>query len=202
MNWVHLHLALNHVPVLGTFFVGLLLVAALIRNSDELKRCSLIGFVALALVSIPIKFTGDFANEKLAGASWLAEDRVTVHEQAADQATTGMFLLGLAAAFALWQSRGSRPIAQATLWTVLLLSLVTFLLMIRTANLGGEIRHEEIRQSGVSPACENLHLAWQAGCTPLKMVGNLGLPELEREAQGARREAQAHGVIGFLSVPL
>ena len=162
MNWVHLHLALNHVPVLGTLFVGLLLVAALVRNSEELKRCSLIGFVALALVSIPIKFTGDFANEKLAGASWLAEDRVTVHEQAADQATTGMFLLGLAAAFALWQGRGSRPIAQATLWTVLLLSLLTFLLMIRTANLGGEIRHEEIRQSGVSPACEKLHLPWQS----------------------------------------
>ena len=162
MNWVHLHLALNHVPVLGTFFVGLLLVAPLVRNSEELKRCSLIGFVALALVSIPIKFTGDFANEKLAGASWLAEDRVTVQEQAAEQATTGMFLLGLAAAFALWQGRGSRPIAQATLWTVLLLSLLTFLLMIRTANLGGEIRHEEIRQSGVSPACEKLHLPWQS----------------------------------------
>ena len=162
MNWVHLHLALNHVPVLGTLFVGLLLVAALIRNSEELKRCSLIGFVALALVSIPIKFTGDFANEKLVGDSWLVAERVTAHEQAADQATTGMFLLGLAAAFALWQGRGSRPIAQATLWTVLLLSLVTFLLMIRTANLGGEIRHEEIRQSGVSPACENLHLPWQS----------------------------------------
>ena len=162
MNWAHLHLALNHVPVLGTLFVSLLLGAALIRNNEELKRCSLIGFVALALVSIPIKFTGDFANEKLAGASWLAEERVTVHEQAADQATTGMFLLGLAAAFALWQGRGSRPIAQATLWTVLLLSLVTFLLMIRTANLGGEIRHEEIRQSGVIPACENLHLPWRS----------------------------------------
>ena len=76
MNWVHLHLALNHVPVLGTFFVGLLLGAGLIRNSEELKRCSLIGFVALALVSIPIKFTGDFANERLVGTSWLEADRV------------------------------------------------------------------------------------------------------------------------------
>ena len=162
MNWVHLHLALNHVPVLGTFFVGMLLGAALIRNSDELKRCSLIGFVALALVSIPIKFTGDFANERLVGTSWLEADRVVVHEQAADQATTGMFLLGLVAAFALWQGRGSRPIAQATLWAVLVVSLVTFFLMIRTANLGGEIRHEEIRQSDIRPSCENLHLPLQS----------------------------------------
>ena len=153
MNWVHLHLALNHVPVLGTFFVGLLLGVGLIRNSEELKRCSLIGFVALALVSIPIKFTGDFANEKLVGTSWLEVDRVIVHEQAADQATTGMFLLGLAAVFALWQGRASRPIRKVLLWTVLLLSLITFSMMLRTASLGGEIRHEEIRQSSVSPSC-------------------------------------------------
>ena len=161
MNWAHLHLALNHVPVLGTLFVSLLLGAALIRNSEELKRCSLIGFVVLALVSIPIKFTGDFANEKLAEASWLAAERVTVHEQAADQATTGMFLLGLAAAFALWQGR-SKPIRQVTLWAVLLLALVTFYLMARTANLGGEIRHEEIRQSGISPSSENPPTPWRS----------------------------------------
>ena len=161
MNWVHLHLALNHVPVLGTLFVSLLLGAALIRNSEELKRCSLIGFVVLALVSIPIKFTGDFANEKLAEASWLAAERVTVHEQAADQATTGMFLLGLAAAFALWQGRG-KPIRQVTLWAVLLLALATFFLMARTANLGGEIRHEEIRQSGFSPSDENPSTPWRS----------------------------------------
>ena len=106
MDWVHLHLALNHVPVLGTVFVGLLLAVALIRKSDELKRVSLVAFVALAVVSIPIKFTGDFAHEKLTKAEWLDQSRAVAHEQMADQATTGMFLLGLVAAFALWQGRG------------------------------------------------------------------------------------------------
>ena len=33
------------------------------------------------------------------------------------------------------------------------------------------------------------------------MVGNLGLPELQREAHGEGHEAQAHEVVGFLSVP-
>ena len=127
--------------------MGLLLGVGLIRNSGELKRCSVIGFVALALVSIPIKFTGDFANEKLTGSNWLEEERVANHEQAADQATTGMFLLGLAAAFALWQGRGDRAIRPVMLWVLLFLALATFLLMVRTANSGGEIRHEEIRQT-------------------------------------------------------
>ena len=140
-------MALNHVPVLGTVFVGLLLAVALIRKSDELKRVSLVAFVALAVVSIPIKFTGDFAHEKLTKAEWLDQSRAMAHEQMADQATTGMFLLGLVAAFALWQGRGDRELRQATLWVVLVLAIATFALMARTANSGCELRHEEIRRT-------------------------------------------------------
>lgn len=38
MNAMHLHLLLNHVPVLGTIFGLALLVPALLRRRDELKR--------------------------------------------------------------------------------------------------------------------------------------------------------------------
>ena len=34
------------------------------------------------------------------------------------------------------------------------------------------------------------------------MVGNLGLPELQREAHGEGHEAQAHEVVSLLYVPL
>ena len=54
MDWVHLHLALNHIPVLGTLFVGLLLATALVKKNRELMRLSLIWFVALTLSLIHI----------------------------------------------------------------------------------------------------------------------------------------------------
>lgn len=38
MSWAHLHLALNHVPVIGIFLVILLLGAAVVRSSGELLR--------------------------------------------------------------------------------------------------------------------------------------------------------------------
>ena len=145
MNWVHLHLALNHVPVLGTLFVGLLLTTALLKGSNELRRLSLIWFVALAAVSIPIKFTGDFAVESVAESEWLQRKRAVAHEEAADQATTAMFLLGLAGAIALFRERGGRPPSRWGNGTVLILAIATFALMVRTANLGGQLRHEEIR---------------------------------------------------------
>jgi uncharacterized membrane protein len=145
MNWVHLHLALNHIPVLGSLFVVILLVLGLIKRSDELKRTSLWGFLVLTLMSIPIKFTGDSAYEKTSAEAWMSAPIAEAHEQSADQATTGVFLLGIAAAFGLFRGRGKRTIPTWVYATTLILALATFVLMARTANLGGQIRHTEIR---------------------------------------------------------
>ena len=145
MNWVHLHLALNHIPVLGPLFICILLVAGLIKRSNELKRTSLWGFLVLTIISIPIKFTGDFAYEKTAEETWMSASIAEAHEQAADQATTGIFLLGGFAGFALFLGRGKKSVPGWAYGITLMLALTTFVLMARTANLGGQIRHPEIR---------------------------------------------------------
>lgn len=145
MNWVHLHLALNHVPVLGTVFLFLLLLVGWIRRSQEIQRICLWGFVGLCLVSIGIKYTGDFAFDALKGADWVDKVLVQRHEQSADQATTGVFILGVIAAVGLFRSRGNRPVAAWVCMVLLGASLGTFVLMARTANLGGQLRHPEMR---------------------------------------------------------
>lgn len=144
MDWVHLHLALNHVPVLGTVFLFLLLCVGALRGSDELKRTSLAGFALLTLVSIPTKFTGDFAYEAVSEAAWLEVDRVEAHEQAADQATTAIFALGLASGIAWYRAR-RRNVTRGNLIVTLILALLTCCLMGRAAYLGGQLRHTEIR---------------------------------------------------------
>ena len=50
MNPAHLHLMLNHIPVLGTAFCMALVGWALILKSEELKRVSLGAFVIVALL--------------------------------------------------------------------------------------------------------------------------------------------------------
>lgn len=153
MNWIHLHLALNHVPVLGVLFGGALLAVGLARRSDELQRVSLWALALLAAAAIAIKFTGDFAAEALATQPGveLNKDLLNAHEQSADQATTGVFLLGLAAAAGLVAARGGRPVPRWAVLTALLLALATFLLMARTANVGGQLRHPEIHRPPATP---------------------------------------------------
>jgi uncharacterized membrane protein len=145
MDWVHLHLALNHVPVLGTLFVCLLLITAAVKQDDSLKRLSLWWAVALTLISIALKFTGDQAAAAAENEPWLIGTYVQAHEQAADQATTGIFLMGIAAIMALVIARKRRPVRTWSMALTICLGLLTFALMARAANLGGQIRHTEIR---------------------------------------------------------
>lgn len=149
MNWIHLHLALNHIPVIGLMFVTLLLFTGVIRRSEEIKRLALWWIVILSVASIAIKFTGDFAAENAEKYQLLDSALVAKHEQSADQATTGVFLMGIMATVGLICGRRGKPVPSWANIAVLVLSLLTFLLLARTANTGGQIRHPEVRPQTV-----------------------------------------------------
>ncbi len=147
MDWRHLHLALNHVPVVGVPLLTLLLAWGGWRRSAELTRTILWALVAMAAVSVAIKFTGDFAVEQ-SEATWAAvKGEVDRHEESADQATTGIFLLGLGAGGALFLGRLGRAMRGWVVWVVVVLGLATALLLARTANQGGRIVHPFLRTS-------------------------------------------------------
>jgi hypothetical protein len=151
MDWVHLHLALNHVPVLGSLFVCALLAWGCWRGTRDLIQLSLWLLVGLTAVAIPIKFTGDFAAETVGSQPGFEKDRIVRHEESADQATAAVFALGLAAALALFLSRRGRVVPKWVLAVVGVAGLTTFVLMARTANFGGHIRHPELRPIPEAP---------------------------------------------------
>ena len=145
MDWVQVHLALNHIPVVGIPLLVMMLIAGGWRKSNELIRLALWSLLVVAAAAIAIKFTGDFA----AGQSGLrlatAQDFVSRHEEAGDQVTTAVFVLGLLVAMALWLGLRERPVPRWTLILVVSVGLVTCLLYARSAHTGGQISHPELR---------------------------------------------------------
>jgi uncharacterized membrane protein len=150
MSWTHLHLALNHIPVLGAPFLLLMLAWGCWKRSRDLTRTALWWSMGFAALSIALKFTGDFAWGEAADRLRPVSEFVNAHEQSADQATTGVFLLGIASAVALFLGRKDRPTPNWSLGLVLAFGLATSLLMARAANLGGRINHPEVRPAGSS----------------------------------------------------
>lgn len=159
-NLAHLHLLLNHFPTVG-FSVGLgLYLVGLFRKSDDLRRASLVIFLGIALLLIPTFMSGKAAAQAIAGEEGVSDVLIETHEDAALLAFLFMEITGALAWLGLWQYRRVSRIAGWNLAAVLVLSLVTFGIMARAANIGGEIRHPEIQAAAVEGAPAPADTEW------------------------------------------
>lgn len=143
MSAPHIHLILNHFPVVGaTAAAGLLTLAVLMRR-DVLARAGLWALVVSAAVAVPVYLSGD-AAEDVVEELGVAEAVIEAHEEAALLALVALLVLGAVSVSALWLYRRTRMPRKLVvgLWV---LSLGAGLLVARAANRGGEIRHTEIR---------------------------------------------------------
>jgi len=152
MNAAHIHLMLNHVPVLGTAFgLGLLVIASW-RKSEELKKTALSVFVVVALLAVPVYLTGEPAEDVVKPLPDVSKPVIEQHEEAATVAFTGVLVLGVAAFAGLLPFRRGKILPAWYGSVMLAASVIVGGLMAWTANLGGQVRHTEIRSSASSPA--------------------------------------------------
>jgi hypothetical protein len=148
MNWAHIHLMINHFPVIGMIFTVLLLLYALMKKSEELTKAALGAFVLIALMTIPVYLTGEAAEDTVKKLPGVTETLIGRHEEAASVALTLMMVAGISSLAVLLLFR-SRPLPKWFMIVILVLAFATSSVMGLTANLGGLIRHTEIRKEGV-----------------------------------------------------
>src|ERR1700730_2186517 len=146
MNLAHLHLLLNHFPIIGTIVALGLFITSFIGKNDDLKRSSLIIFAVIALITLPAFFSGIGAQRAIrkdAGVSTALIDR---HEGAAMLSIFFMLITGALAMAELWRRRriSTEKLWSGNLLAILLFSLLTTGLMARVGTTGGDIRHPEI----------------------------------------------------------
>ena len=149
MNGAHLHLLINHIPVLGTVFGLALLAFGAWKGSDELRKAALGTFVIAALAAAATYLTGEPAEDVVKGLPGISRPLISRHEDAAGIALGGIIVLGVLALGGLIWFRWGRQMK--TWFSVLLLgtAMIVTGLMAWTANLGGQIRHTEIRPDAV-----------------------------------------------------
>ena len=149
MNGAHLHLLVNHLPVLGSLFAILLLIWSLIRKNTEIARAALGLFVVAALTGLAAYFTGEPAEHMAEDIAGVTESAIHTHEESAELATIllsgyGLFALG----GLLYLRKHAAEFPRRLVNLALLLSLIPAGAMALTANQGGQIRHPEITSAG------------------------------------------------------
>ncbi len=151
MNPVHFHLAVNHLPVAGSIGVALLLLFALLPVGRAYRRFALVALVVVALAGLPAFFSGEPAEEGVEHLVGMEERRIEQHEDMARVAVIVLELAGAIGLFGLmWFRRRAIPGSLLTL--ALIVDLGAVAVLARTATLGGEIRHPEIRAGAATSA--------------------------------------------------
>jgi hypothetical protein len=143
---------INHIPVIGLLGTLLLLIYAVVRRSEEVKMVSFGVLVLIALMTIAVYFTGQAAEDMVKKIPGVTESLIGRHEEAADLALTGIEASGILALVGLILRRRTGSLPKWSVIVVLVLSIISTLVVLYTANLGGEIRHTEIREVAASPA--------------------------------------------------
>ncbi len=151
MDATHLHLLLNHFPIIGSLLGVGVMAYGYITSSEQVKKAALWTWAAMAIVAIPVFLTGEPAEESVEGIASVSESLIEAHEEAAEFAIWLMEALGLLSLATLVIGWGKDTLSRPMVLTATVISLATFGAMARTGYLGGQIRHSEIR-SGVAAA--------------------------------------------------
>jgi hypothetical protein len=143
----HPHLIVNHLPVFATLIAGLLLAFAW-RRRDQVGRlqAALLVLVLAGLSSGAAFLTGIPAEEAVDGLPGVEEHMIHEHHAPALAALVVSVATAALAVVALVRS-GRQSIALGSRWFVWLgiAALASLVLLGWASNLGGLIRHTEIR---------------------------------------------------------
>lgn len=149
---VHLHLLINHLPIIITA-LGLVLVGlAAWRHDDSIARVAFAFFVGGAISALPTYLTGEGSEDAVINLPGVTEALIDQHQEIALIAAIALGVLGTYALWALWRHRRPAVLSPTIVRVALAGALVSSGLMAYTGLLGGQIRHTEIRSGFVAPA--------------------------------------------------
>jgi len=152
MNAAQIHLALNHIPLMGLGFGLLVLLYGLVRKSADVQRAALIVFLIAAIFVAPVFLSGEGAEDVVEGLPHVSDQRIEQHEEAAVTAQVMMILVGIASLGGLYLLHKQKSLKLIASVSLVALSAISLLVMLYTASLGGKISHPELRAGYVMDA--------------------------------------------------
>jgi uncharacterized membrane protein len=145
MDSTYFHLVLTHFPIIGTLFGIVLLAYGIYSKNDLFNKAGLITFIISALVGIPAFLTGDGAAEALKQLKSIPGTLIDAHEELGEKAIWVIEALGLLSLIALFLDYKKDKRFRIACTIILILSILTFVLMIVVGYTGGQIRLSELK---------------------------------------------------------
>jgi hypothetical protein len=143
MNPTHIHLLLNHFPIIGTLIGSAILLYSIIKKQDTGKVAGAFIIVIMAIIAIPVLLTGEPAEESVEHLSGISKALIHDHEEASEKAFWLMELTGVFSLLAIVLYKIKSAFTSKAFLVAFAFSAITFFAMAWAGNLGGKIRHPE-----------------------------------------------------------
>jgi len=144
MDPTHLHLIITHLPVFGCFLGMVVLTYGLWSKSNATICAAYLVFILSGIGGGIAYFTGEPAEELIEHIKGIDERNIEAHEESAEITIIALAVLSLVSITALFLNSRLKKYSGDLASFILLLALTCFVLVARTAYLGGKIRHSEI----------------------------------------------------------
>jgi hypothetical protein len=145
MNGAHYHLLVNHVSLFALIIGTAAFAASMYRKSTDLRLLAVVLFVLAGVFGWISHQTGDMAYDVVKELPGVVQAMIDEHDDAAHWAVRSGYLVAVLAIAMEWAVRKKPKWAKALQWILLLAALFSCTIFMRTAFLGGLIRHTEIR---------------------------------------------------------
>ena len=156
MDASQIHLALNHFPLIVTFCGAALIAYAIIVRHLTILRVGIVFLVVATFTTIPTYLSGEGAEDIAESFPGVSEAYIHAHEESAELTIVLIGLQGIVSLTVLVLIRNKTEFPGLASIILILMSIFVFVAVGRTAHLGGQIRHQELRPGNAlsSPAEE------------------------------------------------
>ena len=150
MDATRIHLFITHLPVFG-LFLGLIVLGYGFFQKDTQVKVVALALIFIAAVGGLVAFqTGEPAEERVENITAVSHSTVEEHEEAAELTVLFIYALAVLSLISLYFELKRMKYSKQLLLMVMLVSIITFFAVARTALLGGQIRHTEIGDQDVN----------------------------------------------------
>lgn len=155
MNEAHLHITLNHFPIIGSILGVLILAGGMFLKSRDTIRTALFILIVSAIVAIPTYLTGEEAEETVENMPGISHDLIHEHEEKAELYIWLIVGVDVLAAVSFFADVKQMAMRKTLFIVTIVLGLVSIFVARQVGTSGGEINHPEIRADFVPVVEDN-----------------------------------------------
>ena len=145
MNDAHLHMVVNHFPIIGTIFGFGILIIGLILKNKTLMNTSYVLFIIAAIFAAFSMGTGEGAEELVEDMPNIGKQIIHRHEELAEKLAVLLYVLAGLSLLGLYLNFKNNTKAKLLSFLILGIAMAGLFLVQKVGTSGGEIRHTEIR---------------------------------------------------------